>query len=300
MQIGVIYPQTEMETDPGAVQQFAQTVEAMGFSHVLAFDHVVGANRASRPGQTLPYDLDSSFHEPLVLFSFMAARTTKLGFITGVLILTQRQSVLVAKQAACLDVLSGGRLRLGVGSGWNLAEYEALGMAFETRGARIEEQIAVMRALWTERTVDFRGKEHLIPDAGLNPLPVQRPIPVWFGGGGDRPHFGQTANLKVVRRIARIGDGWIQPKMPLPRAQELTEVFRGYWREYGRDPGSVGIEVRIDLSLATQGDWAEELKAWEGMGASHVSLSTMGDGLFGVDAHLERLKLFRDAAPAAS
>jgi probable F420-dependent oxidoreductase len=295
MRIGVTYPQTEMETDHGAVRQFTQAVEEMGYAYVLAFDHVLGANRASRPGKTLPYDLDSTFHEPLVLFAFMAALSHKLTFATGVMVLTQRQTALVAKQAACLDVLCEGRFRLGVGTGWNDVEYEALGMDFKTRGARIEDQIAVMRELWTKPAVTIQTSELTINDAGICPLPVQRPIPVWFGGGSDRALFGEKANLNVLRRIARLGDGWIQQTMPFARAAELIEIFHGYCREYGRDPATIGIDTRLDAHLAKQDGWADDAKAWRGMGITDLTVNSMGDGLRGVDAHLARLELFRRA-----
>jgi probable F420-dependent oxidoreductase len=297
MQIGVVYPQTEIETDPSAVSHYAQAVEAMGFTYIEAYDHVLGANRETAPGQRRPYDLDTPFHEPLVLFSYMAGLTKTIGFATGVMILSQRQAALVAKQAACLDVLSNGRLRLGVGTGWNEVEYEALGMPFADRGARIEEQVTVMRELWTQRAVTFRGEHHSVTDAGIMPMPVQRPIPVWFGGGSDRAHFGKTANLKVLRRIARMGDGWIQQSMPQARAAELLEVFRGYVREYGRDPNAVGVEVRLEGALLPEDDWAPTVEAWRAAGVSHLGVNTMLGGLKGVDAHIKRLEAFRKAVP---
>ena len=298
MQIGAVYPQTEIETDPGAVRHFAQAVEQMGFTHLLAFDHVLGANRASRPDAFLPYDLDCPFHEPMVLFSYLAGHTSKIRFGTAVMVITQRQAVLAAKQAACLDVLSEGRFRLGVGTGWNAVEYEALGMDFSTRGKRVEEQIAVMRALWTDRAVTFRGEHHTISDAGLLPMPIQRPIPVWIGGGNDRVLFGQTANLNVLRRIARIADGWIQQQMPLARAAELIETFRGFCREYGRDPAKVGIEAIYHIEPDTDDKWVEEVAGWRTLEASHMAVNTLRQGLHGVDAHLKRLEQFRQAVPA--
>ncbi len=176
----------------------------MGFGHILAFDHVVGANTASRPDWDKPYDLSSQFHDPFVLFSFLSAVTTKLGFVTGILILPQRQTALVAKQAACLDVLCRGRFRLGIGTGWNELEYEALGVPFAARGQMIEEQVAVLRGLLSEEAFTFSGDYHSIPDVGLCPMPVQRPVPIWFGGGSDRPAFNQPSREKVLRRIA----GW--------------------------------------------------------------------------------------------
>ena len=204
MKLGVVFPQIEMGADPGAVRAYGQAVEQIGYHHILAYEHVVGANTASRPGWRGPYDIDSVFHEPFVLFGFLAGLTERIEFATGIVILPQRQTVLVAKQAAALDVLSGGRLRLGIGIGWNAVEYEALGTDFHNRGRRCEEQVALLRALWTERAVTFDGKWHRVTDAGIEPLPVQRPIPLWFGGGEER----------VLRRIARLADGWMPQFQP--------------------------------------------------------------------------------------
>jgi probable F420-dependent oxidoreductase len=296
MKIGAIYPQAEIETDGGAVRAFAQGVEAMGYDHILGFDHVLGANRASRPGAFMPYDLDTTFQEPLVMFSHMAACTKTVGFMTAVLVLPQRQAALVAKQVACLDILSEGRFRLGVGTGWNSVEYESLGMDFATRGKRIEEQVAVMRQLWTQRAVTFNGQDHTITDAGLMPMPVTRPIPVWFGGGNDRVLFGKPANLNVLRRIARLGDGWIQQDMPRERARELIDTFHGFCREYGRDPAAVGIEAVFHLRKGEEDSWSDEVPPWRDM-VSHMGLNTMGQKLFGVDAHLKRFEAFRGAVP---
>ncbi len=208
MQFGVVYPQTEFPPDPAAIKDFAQAAEALGLSHVVAYDHVVGANPNRPGGWKGPYTHESAFLEPFSLYSYMAAHTTRLGFLTGILILPQRQTTLVAKQAATLDVLSGGRLRLGIGLGWNEVEYVALGQDFHNRGRRMEEQVDVLRRLWTEPLVTYRGRWHRIEDAGLNPLPVQRPIPIWFGGTDDR----------ALRRGARLGDGW------LPQARTAAEV----------------------------------------------------------------------------
>jgi probable F420-dependent oxidoreductase len=300
MKIGVTYPQTSIEADPGAVRAWTQAAEQMGFAHVLVYDHVLGAGRATRPNWNKPYDLDSAFHDPFVLFSFMAAQTRTIAFATGVLILTQRQAALVAKQAACVDILSEGRLRLGVGTGWNDIEYEALDMDFASRGARVEEQVEVMRRLWTERAVTFGGAYHTISDAGIFPMPVQRPIPVWFGGGSDRALFGEKANEKVIRRIARLGDGWIQLPMPQPRAKELIDLMHGFAREYGRDPAQIGVEQRLELRLKTQDTWVDQADGWRDMGLTHLSVTTDPDGVCGVDAHIKRLELFRQAVPAGS
>lgn len=297
MQIGVIFPQTEIGADAGAIREYAQAVERMGYSHVLAYDHVLGANTASRPGWRGSYDLDAMFHEPLVLFSFMAAATTTIGFFTGILILPQRQTALVAKQAACLDVLSNGRLRLGVGTGWNWVEYEALGVNFEERGKRYPEQVEVLRELWTKRTVSFKGEYHRIDDAGLLPLPIQQPIPIWMGGGSDRPNWETTAKDSVIRRIARLADGWLPLWEPGDRARELLDKFHGYCREYGRDPAKVGLEGRLNAHDSNQADWPQGIAAWRELDTSHLAINTMGDGLRGAEQHLRRLEAFRAALP---
>ena len=196
MRIGVIFPQIEIGSDPAAIRDYAQAAEELGYHYLLAFDHVLGANSASRPGWR-GYRHTDMFHEPFVLFGYLAGVTKNIELTTGVLILPQRQTALVAKQAASLDIVSGGRLRLGIGIGWNPVEYEALGEDFHNRGLRSEEQIEVLRALWTQELVTYDGKWHGITDAGLNPLPVQQPIPIWFGGSSDL----------VLQRIARLGDG---------------------------------------------------------------------------------------------
>ena len=299
MQIGCIYPQVEVESDPGAVRAFAQAAEGMGFAFIEAYDHVVGANRPSPSGTQRPYNLDSPFHEPLVLFSYMAGITSTIGFATGIMILPQRQAALVAKQAACLDVLSNGRFRMGIGTGWNEVEYEALGMDFASRGARMGEQVEFMRELWTRREVTFTGEFNRIEEAGIWPLPVQRPIPVWFGGASDRPYFGEKAKMGVLRRIARLGDGWIQQTMPRERTVELIGIFHEMIREYGRDPARIGVETRLETGSIPEADWGRAAEDWQGTGITHVAVNTMLGGLVGMDAHIKRLEAFRKQVPAA-
>jgi probable F420-dependent oxidoreductase len=285
MKLGVVFPQTEFGSDPHAIRDFAQTAEGLGLSHVLAYDHVLGANPDRPGGWDGVYTHQDAFHEPFVLFGFMAAVTEKLEFATGIVILPQRQTVLVAKQAAALDVLSGGRLRLGVGLGWNAVEYEALGEDFGSRGRRIEEQIALMRRLWTEPLVEFSGTWHAVPDAGLNPMPVQRPIPVWFGGKADA----------ALRRAARLGDGW----MPLPRevahAREQLDRLDGYLAEFGRTRAEFGIEPRIDYGGGDPDVWASEIEAWRAEGATHLSLVTMRAGFQSPAEHVAAMRRFAEA-----
>ena len=228
MKIGAVYPQTEYGNDPIAIRYYAQTVEGLGFSHVVAYDHVLGANPNRPGGWQGPYTFQSAFQEPFVLFSFMAAVTHGLEFTPGVIILPQRQTALVAKQAATLDVLSGGRLRLGVGLGWNQVEYISLGQDFHTRGRRIEEQVALLRQLWTQPLVEFSGTWHAVPDAGINPLPVQRPIPIWFGGHAE----------DALRRIARLADGWLSNSRTQGDARPYLDQLARFLAESGREPAT--------------------------------------------------------------
>jgi probable F420-dependent oxidoreductase len=285
MNFGVIYPQTEYPPEPAAVRDFAQTVEGLGFAHVVAYDHVLGANPERPGGWKGPYTHQSAFLEPLVLYSFMAACTTRLGFLTGILILPQRQTALVAKQAATLDVLSGGRLRLGVGLGWNEVEYAALGKEFHDRGRRIEEQLEVLRRLWTEPLVSFHGRDHHIDDAGLNPLPRQRPIPIWFGGHDDR----------VLRRAARYGEGWIPNFRSAADARPALEKLGAHLGEQGRSLSGFGLEARIPYSDGDPAAWLATIEAWRQVGATHIGLNTMGAGLAAAADHLAAVRKFAEA-----
>jgi probable F420-dependent oxidoreductase len=284
MKVGVVFPQTEIGSDATVIKDYAQAAEELGFRHVLAYDHVIGANPASRPGWKPPYSHLDEFHEPFVLFGYFAGLTTKIELVTGIIILPQRQTVLVAKQAATLDVLSGGRLRLGIGIGWNPVEYEALGENFKNRGRRSEEQIDVLRKLWTQQLVTFDGHWHKITDAGINPLPVQRPIPVWFGGTDER----------ALRRLARCGDGWFPLLAPDEKCRAAIEKIRNYAREAGRNPNEIGIEGRIGFGQGSPEAWLRDLQAWKDLGATHVSLNTMRAGLSS-SAHIEAIRRFQAA-----
>src|ERR671934_2725211 len=242
MQLGVIFPQTEIGADPKAVRDFVQAAEGIGYEHVIVFDHVLGVDTAYYQGWQGPYTQHDMFHEPFVLYGYLAAITQRLELVTAVIILGQRQTALVAKQAAEVDVLSGGRLRLGVGIGWNAVEYEALGENFHNRGKRSEEQIAVMRALWTQEVVDFHGRWHHISHAGLNPLPVQRPIPIWFGVGSSQNPQPPEA---VLRRVARLADGW-SPNIPTNAdGKNIVAQVHQYVKEAGRDPAALPLEGRV-------------------------------------------------------
>lgn len=279
MQIGVVFPQTEIGSDPIAIRDYAQAAEALGYRHILAYDHVLGAGLAKRPSWSGPYNSETPFHEPFVLFAYLAGQTRTIGFTTGVIILPQRQTALVAKQAAALDVLSGGRLRLGVGTGWNEVEYQALGEDFKTRGARSEEQIAVLRALWTQPLVTFHGRWHTIEDAGINPLPVQRPIPLWIGGYVPA----------VLERAGRLADGWFPAGAPNEKARANIELLRAAAVAAGRDPAALGVEPRLSLAQQPEAEWRTFSEGWRALGATHLSISTMGMGLAAPQDHIDAL-----------
>jgi len=285
MKIGTVFPQTEIGQDPAMIRDYAQAVEAMGYTHILAFDSVIGANPDRPGGWDSQYDYRHAFHEPFALFAFCAAVTRRIELATGVLILPQRQTILVAKQAAEVDVLSGGRLRLGIGVGWNPVEFEALGENIHDRGKRVEEQLEVMRLLWTRELVTYEGRWHRVPDAGIKPLPVQRPIPVWMGGESEA----------VLRRAARLADGWItlQTFRPGPAAQQIIDRLHGLVRDAGRDPAAFGIEGRVALAKLPPAEWAKELAAWRAMrGITHLCVNTMGLGLPGPEEHVRTLERF--------
>ncbi|MBK9941897.1 MAG: LLM class F420-dependent oxidoreductase [Kouleothrix sp.] len=280
MQVGAIFPQTEIGNDPIAIRDYAQAAEALGYRHILAYDHVLGAGLAGRPGWRGPYNSDTPFHEPFVLFAYLAGQTRTIGFTTGVIVLPQRQTALVAKQAAALDVLSGGRLRLGVGTGWNEVEYQALGENFGNRGARSEEQIAVLRALWSAPVVTFHGRWHTIEAAGINPLPLQRPIPLWIGGYVNA----------VIERAGRLADGWFPAGPPNDQARANVERLRAAAAAAGRAADAVGIEARLSLNQTPEGAAATFAAGWSALGATHLSVNTMGMGFRSPQQHIDALR----------
>jgi len=285
MQLGVIFPQTEIGADPTAVRDFVQAAESMGYEHMIVFDHVLGADTAHYQGWQGPYTHRDMFHEPFVLYGYLAAVTQRIELVTAVIILGQRQTALVAKQTAEVDVLSGGRLRLGVGIGWNAMEYEALGENFHDRGKRCEEQMAVLRALWTQDVVDFHGRWHHIRHAGINPLPIQRPIPLWLGGGG-------TSLEPVIERVGRLAEGRFPQCARDAVGRAAIERMRGYARAAGRDPATIGIEGRLSLANSTPDAWAQQAEDWSALGSTHLSVNTMRAGLQTPDAHIAAIEKF--------
>jgi probable F420-dependent oxidoreductase len=277
MRIGVVFPQTEIGADVGAVRAYARGVEELGYAHLLAYDHVVGADPAVHRGWSGPYDVTTTFHEPFVLFGYVAALTS-LELVTGIIILPQRQTALVAKQAAEVDILAEGRFRLGVGIGWNAVEYEALGKDFTNRGARSEEQIELLRRLWTETTVTFDGRYERVTGAGLAPMPVQRPIPVWIG----------ARSPKAYERIGRVADGWFPMVPPGPHLDEARAIIDKAARDAGRDPAALGMEGRVSWSDGVDAV-VKHAGRWRDAGATHIAINTMSAGLGDVDGHLAAL-----------
>jgi probable F420-dependent oxidoreductase len=293
MKLGVVLPLSDIGGDPATVRLFAQAAEAAGYDHLGAPDHVLGVNVASRPGWGARNTSADLFHDPFVLFGFLSGCTTRIGFSTQVLILPQRQTVLVAKQAASLDVLSGGRFRLGIGIGWNEVEFVGLNEDFHDRGRRSEEQVQVMQALWAEPHVKFEGKWHHIDDAGINPLPVGRRVPIWFGGHHDL----------TLRRIAKWGDGWMMNAHPAGAAAAGDFAkLRTYAEQAGRDPASIGVEVWVSTGAGDEASWREEFKFWKSAGVTHVTLNSTFErnhhrriASRSLQAHLAALERYRDA-----
>lgn len=284
MRFGLSLPQRELGTDPIAIRDFVQTAEGLGFERLTVIDHVIGA---AAPRPDLPwsaaYTVEHACHEPMTLLAFVAAVTRSIRLVTANIILPQRQTVLVAKQAAELDVLSGGRLTLGVGLGWSGLEYRALGMDFESRGRRIEEQVDVMRRLWTERTVSYDGRWHRFEEGGLNPGPIQRPIPVWFGADAD----------PAIRRAARLGEGWLI--FPLREMDDegarKIDLFRETAVAAGRDPAALGIDATV---YARDGDgpdgWIRRAERWRSLGATTITFRTSDSGLSTIDEHVAAMR----------
>jgi probable F420-dependent oxidoreductase len=282
MQIGVVYPQIELGGDPAAVGRIGKAIEAMGFDHLLTYDHVLGAVHAGRtPPLTGPYTERDPFHDPFVMFAYLAGITERIGFITGILILPQRQTALVARQAADVDLLSGGRLRLGVGIGWSPVEYEALGQDFRTRGARQEEQIDLLRRLFTEPVVDFSGRFDRIDRAALVPKPA-RSIPIWLGGSSEA----------AFDRAARVADGFIFHGGDIARSVDRWKRVRDQVAALGRSVEDFGAEFVAHPSSID--DLKTEMDLWREAGGSHLSVVTMGRGLDSIDGHLDYLASIAD------
>ncbi len=294
MQIGVAFPTVEIGADLSGVNDFVQAAEDLGYDHVRLIDHVLEADPQHHPEVPIfYYTHESVTREPFTMMAYLAARTTRLKLVTAILILPQRQTALVAKQAAEVDVLSGGRLSLGIGVGWNPVEYEALGEDFHNRGRRCEEQIDLLRMLWTQPVVDFQGKWHRIDHAGINPLPIQRPIPIWIGAGASAQPIPPEA---VMRRIARQADGWL-PSFSIEdtTGREFISRIRQYSEEAGRDPNALGMNGIVRLGGKNPDEWRAEANAWEQIGATHISLNTAGPHFESPQAHIDAIRRFKES-----
>jgi probable F420-dependent oxidoreductase len=279
MRIGAVFPQTELGGDAGAVRAYGETVSGLGYQHILVYDHVVGADPAVHTGWAGPYDSSTTFHEPFVMFGFLAA-LSDVELVNGIIILPQRQTALVAKQAAEIDLLNNGRFRLGVGVGWNAVEYEALGMPFHQRGRRADEQIALLRRYWTEPTVTFDGEFDKVTGAGLAPMPVQQPIPIWIGGSSPAAY----------RRAGRLGDGWFPMTRPGPDLDAARAIVEAAALEVGRDPSTIGMEGRVSWSPTDPDRFSRQVESWRDAGATHLGIDTMYQGLNGTADHLAALE----------
>lgn len=288
MDYGVGFPSNEL-SDPAAMRAFAQAAEELGFSHLCLGDHVLGADVSNRPGYTddFPVTNKTLYHEPITLMGFLASCTQRMGLATSILVLPQRQTALVAKQTAEIDVLCGGRLRLGIGIGRYQIEYEALGMDIHNRGHRCEEQVAVLRALWTEESVDFHGNWHDIAGAGINPLPVQRPIPIWFGGG--------ARSEAALKRIGRLADGWFPSSSGFGELAETLQRLHGYARDAGRDPATIPFEGRISITRGDPDSWRKSAGDWAKAGARYLTVGTQAAGYTSADQHIAAMRRFMEA-----
>jgi len=284
MRVGVLFPQTEIGADVGALRAFAEAADALGYDHLVTYEHVLGADPDVHEGWQGPYQLRHSFHEPFVLFGWLAA-LTRLEFATGILVAPQRQTALIAKQAAEVDLLCGGRLRLGLGIGWNPVEYEAMGRPFSDTGARMEEQVALMRLLWTRPSVTFDGRFDTVHGAGILPLPVQRPIPIWLGARVD----------VALRRVGRIADGWFPQALPGPGLDAARATVADAARDAGRDPAEIGMEGQVQWASRDLDRLRRQAAKWAAGGATHLSVSTMDSGCTGVDDHIAGLTAMASA-----
>lgn len=289
MRIGHTFPTTEIGNDAGVIRDYIQAIEGMGYDYVTILEHVVGAREAVADDWRAYYTRDRPFHEPFALMGFFAAATNRIRFKTAILILPQRQTALVAKQAAEIDSLSGGRLELGVGLGWNRIEFDVLGEKFSNRNRRMEEQIEVLRRLWSDELVSFEGEFHRLDDVGINPLPVQRPIPLWIGAFAD----------VAVARAGRIADGWLlNPRIrPDNEAQAAIKVFRAAASEAGREANALGLDVTIWAHQGGPEEWRALYDGWQAMGASHLTFRTMQSDFADAQGHLEAAGRFMDTIP---
>ena len=283
MQLNAMFPTRDIGTDPAKIRDWAQAAEDLGFAYIEVPDHVFGAT--ARDGWTPLYNEKDPFHETFVMLGFLVAVTTHIRLSSGVLIAPQRQTGVIAKQAAEADLLSRGRLRLGIGVGWNHVEYEALGEDWKTRGARQAEQVEVLRRLWSEDLVTFNGRFHALKEVNIVPPPVQRPIPIWFGGVSEA----------VVIRAARLGDGWMPIIAPDEKAEQKLALLREEMKKHGRDPAKFGVEGWLRMNEADPQRWAAAADGWRKLGADMVMLYPMYR-IPKFDDQIETLRRFKEVA----
>ena len=284
MKTGIVFPHHEIGTDPQAIKAFATGAESLGADHILIYDHVLGADRDRPGGFEGPYDKDVQFHEPMTALSFIAAVTSTIELATSILILPQRQTALVAKQAAELAILSNNRFRMGVGAGWNTIEYEALGVDFAHRGKRQEEQIELLQKFWSESSFSFSGKYHKVTQAGINPRPA-KPVPIWFGGGAPA----------LLDRCARLGDGWFPLMAPNDAAGAAISMLKETREAAGRSWEGFGIQAQAQAGGGNPERWKKHHDKWQNLGATHIAIATHNAGLIGVDQHLAKFEEYLQA-----
>ena len=284
MQTGAVFPHNEIGTDPGAIKAYAQGVEAMGITHLLIYDHVLGADPDREGGFRGPYDKDVAFHEPFTTFAFIAGVTDKIDLITTVMILPQRQTVLAAKQAAEVALLSNNRFKLGIGVGWNELEYVGLNETFNNRGRRQEEQVDVMRKLWSEDSLDYTGEYHRIDKASINPRP-SKTIPIWFGGSAPA----------LLDRVARLGDGWIPLMGANDKAKACIDTIKRTRKAAGLSFDNFGIQAQAQYAGGSPERWRKHAEAWREMGCTHLAIATHNAGPTNVDGHLARIGEYQQA-----
>ena len=284
MQLGAVLPHHEIGTDPGAIRAYLEGLEDLGVTHLLIYDHVLGAERERPEGFEGPYDKDVAFHEPFTFLSFAAAVTRRMELVTTVLILPQRQTALVAKQAAEVAILSDNRLRLGVGTGWNQVEYQALNEDFGNRGRRQAEQVELLRRFWTEDTFTFHGQYHTVERAGINPRP-SRPVPIWFGGSA----------AVALERCARLGDGWMPLGGPNDASRAMIDTIRQHREAEGKSMDDFGIQAQAQYGGGTPERWRSHAQRWQDLGATHMAIATHRAGDTDVDGHLARVQEYLDA-----
>lgn len=288
--LGAVFPQLDIGADRTAIRHWVDQVESLGITHILGYDHVLGGDRSAHPERSLYYGHEDTFHEVFVLFGFLAA-VTDLELVTAVTILPQRQTALVAKQATEVDILTGGNFRFGVGIGWNDLEYQGLGVPFSGRGARMDEQVEVLRALWTNPVVDIDGDFHRISHSGIAPLPIQRPIPIWMGTRPRSP---------ALKRIGRVADGVILQTPPGPELDELLATIRHWAAHFGRDSDSIGIQANVHLADGDVDRVRREIDGYLAVGAQYIAFDTMLAGLADLDRHIEALETMVSIARRAS